>query len=72
MRLSAKLLAAILSFFFSVTLFAQNSGNVTGTLLTDKIFLAQSDTGRVDLPKTVGGGKCEITTDTGNIEISVP
>ena len=33
MRLSAKLLAAILSLFFSITLFAQNSGNVTGTLL---------------------------------------
>ncbi|MBP5390352.1 MAG: carboxypeptidase regulatory-like domain-containing protein, partial [Bacteroidales bacterium] len=33
MRKTAKFFAAILSFFLSVTLFAQNSANVTGTLL---------------------------------------
>lgn len=33
MRKTARLLAAILSLFLSVTLFAQNSANVTGTLL---------------------------------------
>ena len=48
-----------------------DTGSVTGTLLTDKIFMAESDTGRIDVPKTTSGGVCEITTDTGNIRISI-
>lgn len=48
-----------------------DTGNVTGSLLTEKIFIVRTDTGRVHVPKTVTGGKCEITTDTGNIKISV-
>lgn len=48
-----------------------DTGNITGSLLTDKVFFAQSDTGRVDVPKSVTGGRCEISTDTGNIKISV-
>ena len=48
-----------------------DTGNVTGTFLTDKVFIAQTDTGRVDVPKTTSGGRCEIITDTGNIKISV-
>ena len=47
------------------------TGDVTGTLLSEKVFLTQTDTGRVDVPKTVSGGKCEITTGTGDIQISV-
>ena len=47
-----------------------DTGNVTGTLLTPKIILAQSDTGRVDVPRSTEGGICEITTDTGRISIS--
>ena len=31
----------------------------------------KTDTGRVDVPKTVEGGRCEITTDTGDIKITV-
>lgn len=46
-----------------------DTGNVTGSLLTQKVFVAHSDTGRVDVPKSITGGKCEITTDTGNIRI---
>ncbi len=46
-----------------------DTGNVTGSLLTDKEFIAQTDTGRVEVPKTVNGGKCEIKTDTGDIKI---
>lgn len=53
-------------------IFVQTStGSVSGNLLTDKIFIAQTDTGRINLPKTTKGGKCEITTDTGNINITV-
>lgn len=48
-----------------------DTGDVTGTLLSDKIFIAKTDTGRTDLPKTTTGGKCEITTDTGDIKISI-
>ena len=48
-----------------------DTGNVTGTLLSDKVFLADSGTGRIDVPKTIAGGRCEITTDTGDIKISV-
>lgn len=48
-----------------------DTGSVTGSLLTDKIFYAQSDTGKVDVPRTVTGGICEIRTDTGNIRIEI-
>ena len=48
-----------------------DTGDVTGSLLTDKVFITQSDTGSIDVPKTITGGKCEITTDTGDIKITV-
>lgn len=48
-----------------------STGDVEGSLLSEKIFLAESDTGRVDVPKTVSGGQCEVTTDTGRIQLSV-
>lgn len=48
-----------------------DTGDVTGNLLTDKVFIAQTDTGKVDVPKTVTGGKCEITTSTGDINIRI-
>ena len=35
-----------------------DTGSVTGTLLTDKIFITQTDTGKVDVPKSVTGGRC--------------
>ena len=53
-------------------LFVQtDTGHVTGSLLSDKVFIAQTDTGKVDVPKTVTGGKCEIITDTGDVKITV-
>ena len=48
-----------------------DTGDVNGSLLTEKVFIAQSDTGRVEVPRTVTGGRCEITTDTGDIKISI-
>lgn len=48
-----------------------DTGDIKGTLLSDKIFFAQSDTGRVHVPKTTAGGKCEIDTDTGNVNIKI-
>lgn len=48
-----------------------DTGDVVGSLLTDKVFIAHTDTGRVKLPKTTEGGKCEITTDTGDIKLEI-
>lgn len=48
-----------------------STGSVTGTLLTEKIFFTQTSTGDVKVPKTVSGGKCEITTNTGDIIIEI-
>ena len=48
-----------------------DTGDVRGTLLSDKIFLTKTDSGEVDVPRTITGGRCEITTDTGDIKIEV-
>jgi DUF4097 and DUF4098 domain-containing protein YvlB len=48
-----------------------DTGDVQGTLFSDKVFIVQTDTGRVDVPHTVSGGKCEITTSTGDIKFAV-
>ena len=48
-----------------------DTGDVEGSLLTEKVFLVETDTGDVRVPSSVTGGRCEITTDTGDIEISV-
>ena len=48
-----------------------DTGNVKGTLLSDKVFLVETDTGKVNVPKTITGGRCEITTDTGDVNITV-
>lgn len=44
-----------------------DTGDVKGTLLSDKAFDVHSDTGRVEVPESGVGGKCEIHTDTGDI-----
>lgn len=48
-----------------------DTGDVSGTLLSEKIFIVQSDTGRIKVPETTSGGKCKITTDTGDITVAV-
>lgn len=48
-----------------------DTGNVEGSLLTDKVFVTKTDTGNINVPSSATGGKCEITTDTGNIKITV-
>ena len=48
-----------------------DTGDVKGSLLTAKIFIPRTDTGRINVPKTTSGGVCEITTDTGNIIINI-
>jgi len=48
-----------------------DTGDVVGSLLSNKIFITNTDTGHIDTPSSVSGGRCEITTDTGNIKITV-
>ena len=49
-----------------------NTGDITGTLLSGKIFaFPESTLGKVDVPKTYTGGLCEIISNTGNIKISL-
>jgi DUF4097 and DUF4098 domain-containing protein YvlB len=47
------------------------TGGVGGSLLSDKVFVTSSGTGYIDVPKTVTGGRCEISTGTGDIRISI-
>lgn len=49
-----------------------DTGDVTGSLLTGKDFKVETDTGSISVPKEVTGGLCQITTDTGNIKITIP
>lgn len=48
-----------------------DTGDVSGSLLTEKVFIIETDTGDIDVPKSINGGKCEIITDTGDIEITI-
>jgi DUF4097 and DUF4098 domain-containing protein YvlB len=48
-----------------------DTGDVEGTLRSDKVFIVRTDTGDVEVPSTTSGGKCEITTDTGDIKIRI-
>lgn len=53
-------------------IFAETStGDVTGSLLSDKVYITQTSTGDVDVPKTITGGRCEISTSTGDIKIRI-
>ncbi|MBP5781424.1 MAG: DUF4097 family beta strand repeat protein [Clostridia bacterium] len=47
------------------------TGDVSGTLRTGKIFTAKSTTGDVRIPDSASGGKCDISTKTGDINIEV-
>lgn len=48
-----------------------DTGDVTGTFLSEKIFFVETNTGSVDVPESITGGRCEITTDTGDIELDI-
>lgn len=48
-----------------------DTGNVVGSLLTDKVFITDTSADRIDVPKTVTGGICKIKTDTGRIKITI-
>ncbi len=48
-----------------------DTGDVEGTVLSAKTFFADSDTGDVSVPRMVADEICEVTTDTGDIEIKI-
>ena len=48
-----------------------STGSVTGTLLSEKVFNAETSTGDVSVPKTASGGRCDISTSTGDIRIQI-
>ena len=48
-----------------------DTGKVSGSLLSEKIFIPRTSTGSIDVPKTTSGGICEITTSTGDIKITI-
>ena len=48
-----------------------DTGNIKGSLLTEKVFVAKTDTGKIHVPNSVTGGRCEVTTDTGNITFEI-
>lgn len=47
------------------------SGSVKGTILSDKIFIARSTSGSVNIPRSSVGEECEITTTSGSITITI-
>lgn len=47
------------------------TGDVKGTILTAHHFIVETDTGKKNYPKYTEGGLFEITTDTGDIDISI-
>ena len=47
------------------------SSSVKGTLLSDKIFVTESTSGSVRVPRSAAGGECGITTTSGSIDIEI-
>lgn len=48
-----------------------DTGDIKGSLMSEKVFIVRSDTGKIDVPKTISGGRCELTTDTGDIIVEI-
>lgn len=48
-----------------------STGDVNGTLRSEKVFITKTSTGDTDVPDTISGGRCEITTSTGDIKIMI-
>ncbi|MBQ7408453.1 MAG: DUF4097 family beta strand repeat protein [Clostridia bacterium] len=48
-----------------------DTGDVEGSFLSEKVFTVSTDTGKIQVPNSSSGGRCEIITDTGDIEINI-
>ena len=40
-------------------------------LLSPKIFFTETSTGKVQVPRSLSGGECGITTSTGDIKLEI-
>ena len=49
-----------------------DTGNVTGSLLSEKVFITDTSTGNISVPQSTSGGKCSVTTSTGDIRLELP
>ena len=47
-----------------------DTGDVLCTLRSEMVFVTKTDTGEIRVPDTHSGGRCEITTSTGDITVS--
>lgn len=50
---------------------AATTGDISAVFLTNKIVFAETKTGDVNVPSLTTGGKCEVSTSTGDITISI-
>lgn len=48
-----------------------STGDIKGTLSSNKTFITSSHTGDINVPEGSSGGKCEMSSDTGDIKISI-
>ncbi len=48
-----------------------DTGDVEGSLLSDKIFIVDNNTGKVIVPESLTGGKCDISTSTGDVKFHI-
>lgn len=48
-----------------------DTGSISGTIRTEKTFVARSTTGSVKVPEGTSGGRCEARASTGSIRLSI-
>ena len=48
-----------------------STGDIKGSILTEKVFITKTNTGDIKVPKTSTGGRCEISTHTGDIKMTI-
>ena len=48
-----------------------STGDIRGTIRTEKVFSAHASTGKVVVPATTAGGRCEAETSKGDIRLSI-
>ena len=48
-----------------------DTGDIIGTLKSEKVFVTESNTGKIDVPNSLNGGTCELKTSRGDIKIRV-
>ena len=48
-----------------------NTGSVRGILLSEKAFIVKSKTGKINIPNSFGTSRCQIISNTGNINFEI-